>query len=155
MHRITWFAALLLLANSVSLAQAPVAPALFVPATDIASALQRALAERPGMGVSTITTTDQYRINLITRTEPAGAIVHVPGTELHFITEGAATLVTGGIVVRPADGAPGSIEGGLAQRVQKGDAVLIPEGTPHQYTAVEGAVTYLEVRFNVPVSQQP
>ena len=155
MHRITWFAALLLLANSVSLAQAPVAPALFVPATDIASALQRALAERPGMGVSTITTTDQYRINLITRTEPAGAIVHVPGTELHFITEGAATLVTGGIVVRPADGAPGSIEGGLAQRVQKGDAVLIPEGTPHQYTAVEGAVTYLEVRFNVPVVSQP
>lgn len=155
MHRITWFAALLLLTQSVSLAQAPVAPALFVPATDIASALQRALGERPGMGVSTITTTDQYRINLITRTEPAGAIVHVPGTELHFITEGAATLVTGGIVVRPAEGVPGSIEGGQAQRVQKGDAVLIPEGTPHQYTAVEGSVTYLEVRFNVPVVSQP
>jgi mannose-6-phosphate isomerase-like protein (cupin superfamily) len=105
------------------------------------------------MGVSTITTTDQYRINLITRTEPAGAIVHVPGTELHYILEGAGTLVTGGVVVRSAEGAPGTIEGGVAQRVSKGDAVLIPEGTPHQYTAVEGAVTYLEVRFNVPVAQ--
>ena len=155
MHRILGLAAVLLIGQGVSVAQTPAAPALFVPATDIASVLQRALAERPGMGVSTITTTDQYRINLITRTEPAGAIVHVPGTELHFITEGAATLVTGGIVVRPADGAPGTIEGGLAQRVQKGDAVLIPEGTPHQYTAVEGAVTYLEVRFNVPVVSQP
>jgi len=154
--KVSAFAAMILVLTSVAgVAQTPAAPALFVPATDIASALQSALGERPAMGVSTITTTEQYRINLITRTEPAGAIVHVPGTELHFITEGAATLVTGGIVVRPAEGAPGAIEGGVAQRVQKGDAVLIPEGTPHQYTAVEGAVTYLEVRFNVAVTLQP
>ncbi len=38
-----------------------------------------------------------------------------------------------------------------ARRVTKGDAILIPEGTPHQYTAVEGSITYLEVRFNVPI----
>lgn len=145
--------ALALFAASSSPAQTPVPPALFVPEPQIATVLRQALQERPGMGVSTITTTDQYRINLITRTEPAGAIVHVPGTELHYILEGAGTLVTGGVVVRAAQGAPGTIEGGQAQRVQKGDAVLIPEGTPHQYTAVEGAVTYLEVRFNVPVSQ--
>ncbi len=145
--------ALALFAASSSPAQTPVPPALFVPEAQIATVLRQALQERPGMGVSTITTTDQYRINLITRTEPAGAIVHVPGTELHYILEGAGTLVTGGVVVRAAQGEPGTIEGGQAQRVQKGDAVLIPEGTPHQYTAVEGAVTYLEVRFNVPVSQ--
>jgi mannose-6-phosphate isomerase-like protein (cupin superfamily) len=144
--------ALALVAASSSPAQTPVPPALFVPDAQIASVLQQALQERPGMGVSTITTTEQYRINLITRTEPAGAIVHVPGTELHYILEGAGTLVTGGIVVRPQAGAPGTIEGGVAQRVRKGDAILIPEGTPHQYTAVEGAVTYLEVRFNVPVA---
>ncbi len=144
--------ALALVAASSSPAQTPVPPALFVPDAQIASVLQQALQERPGMGVSTITTTEQYRINLITRTEPAGAIVHVPGTELHYILEGAGTLVTGGVVVRTAEAAPGTIEGGVAQRVRKGDAILIPEGTPHQYTAVEGAVTYLEVRFNVPVA---
>ena len=54
--------------------------------------------------------------------------------------------------MRPSEGAPGTIEGGVAQRVTKGDAILVPEGTPHQYTAVEGSVTYLEVRFNVPVA---
>ncbi len=145
--------ALALFAASSSPAQTPVPPALFVPEAQIATVLRQALQERPGMGVSTITTTDQYRINLITRTEPAGAIVHVPGTELHYILDGAGTLVTGGFVVRTAEGAPAAIEGGVAQRVSKGDAVLIPEGTPHQYTAVEGAVTYLEVRFNVPVAQ--
>ncbi len=145
--------ALALFAASSAPAQTPVPPALFVPDAQIATVLRQALQERPGMGVSTITTTDQYRINLITRTEPAGAIVHVPGTELHYILEGAGTLVTGGVVVRAAEGAPGTIEGGVAQRVRKGDAVLIPEGTPHQYSAVEGSVTYLEVRFNVPVAQ--
>ncbi len=153
MSRTPLVLAVALFAASSTDAQSPVPPALFVPEAQIATVLREALQARPGMGVSTITTTDQYRINLITRTEPAGAIVHVPGTELHYILEGAGTLVTGGVVVRAAEGAPGTIEGGVAQRVSKGDAVLIPEGTPHQYTAVEGAVTYLEVRFNVPVGQ--
>ena len=57
-------------------------------------------------------------------------------------------LVTGGVSVRPADGGSANIEGGLAQRVAVGDMVVIPQGTPHQYTSVEGAVTYLEVRFH-------
>ena len=103
------------------------------------------------MAVSRIEVSDHYRINLIRRTEAAGAIVHRPGTELHYVTEGGGTLVTGGIVVRPEGGGPGSIEDGLARQVSAGDAILIPEGTPHQYTAVQGSITYLEVRFNVPV----
>ena len=110
-----------------------------------------AVEARPSMAASRIEISDHYRINLIRRTEAAGAIVHRPGTELHYITDGAGTLVTGGIVVRPAGGGQGNIEGGLARRVTKGDAILIPEGTPHQYTAVEGSITYLEVRFNVPI----
>lgn len=134
-----------------AIAQSPPQPAVYRSGADLASAMAGALRERPAMGAANVTTTDHYRINLITRTEPAGAIVHRPGTELHYITDGAGVLVTGGTVVRPADGGQGNIEGGVAQRVVKGDAILIPEGTPHQYTAVEGSVSYLEVRFNVPV----
>jgi len=133
------------------IAQEPVPPALYTAGTDIASALARAVGQRPGMAASRIEVSDHYRINLIRRTEAAGAIVHRPGTELHYVTDGAGTLVTGGIVVRPAGGGQGNIEGGLARHVTKGDAILIPEGTPHQYTAVEGSITYLEVRFNVPI----
>ncbi|MEX2132261.1 MAG: hypothetical protein WD772_12330 [Pseudohongiellaceae bacterium] len=141
----------LLVTGIVVNAQEPMPPALYVNGADIAAALERSATERPGMGAGLVTTTDHYRINLIRRTEAAGAIVHIPGTELHYIIDGAGTLVTGGIVVRPEGGGPGNIEGGLARQVAKGDAILIPEGTPHQYTAVEGSVTYLEVRFNVPV----
>ncbi|MDP1932177.1 MAG: AraC family ligand binding domain-containing protein [Gammaproteobacteria bacterium] len=141
----------LLVVIGVSAQTPPVAPALYMKGTDIAAALQSSLAERPAMGASLITTSDHYRINLITRTEAHGAIVHRPGTELHFIVEGAGILTTGGTVNRPADGGPATTRNAVSQRVEKGDAILIPEGTPHHYTAVEGAITYLEVRFNVPV----
>ena len=136
---------------TLAFAQEPVPPALYTAGTDITSALAAAAGGRGGMAASRIEVSDHYRINLIRRTEAAGAIVHRPGTELHYVTDGAGILVTGGIVVRPAGGGQGNIEGGLARDVTVGDAILIPEGTPHQYTAVEGSITYLEVRFNVPV----
>ena len=136
---------------TLAIAQEPVPPALYTAGTEIASALAAAVERRPSMAASRIEVSDHYRINLIRRTEAAGAIVHRPGTELHYITDGAGTLVTGGIVVRPAGGGQGNIEGGLTRQVTAGDAILIPEGTPHQYTAVEGSITYLEVRFNVPI----
>jgi mannose-6-phosphate isomerase-like protein (cupin superfamily) len=152
MFKIRHIAFIVIAFASVAVGQTPVAPALYVQAGDIATALELAAAERPAMAVSRIDIGEEYRINLIRRTEGAGAIVHQRGTELHFITEGAGTLVTGGIILRPADGGRATIEGGLARRVSKGDAILIPEGTPHWYSAVEGAVSYLEVRFNEPVA---
>lgn len=131
----------------VALAQDSTQPALYVKAATIAEALAKSASERPGMAVGTVTVTDDYRINVIRRTEAAGAIVHEVGTELHYITEGAGTLVTGGTLVRSSDGGRANIADGVAQRVRVGDAILIPEGTPHMYSEVEGAVTYLEVRF--------
>ena len=65
------------------------------------------------------------------------------GTEVHYIIEGAATVVTGGTLVDR------TIQGGVTQHVAKGDVLVIPAGTPHWYKDVEGTVTYLEVRFDV------
>ncbi|MEZ5490402.1 MAG: hypothetical protein R3F50_08795 [Gammaproteobacteria bacterium] len=127
--------------------QSPLPPGQYMSAEAIATAIQQSGDDRPGMAVGRFITTDEYRINMIHRTEAAGAIVHEVGTELHYITGGAGTLVTGGVIVRPAGGGRATIEGGRAQRVAVGDAILIPEGTPHWYSAVEGSVTYLEVRF--------
>ncbi|MEX0962897.1 MAG: hypothetical protein WDZ52_02495 [Pseudohongiellaceae bacterium] len=134
-------------AFSLAVAQSPVPPASYFKAEDIQQALQRSAAERPGMAVGNIQNGDDFRINLIRRTEAAGAIVHEVGTELHYITEGAGILVTGGVINRPADGGRATIIGGHSQRVTVGDAVLVPVGTPHWYTSVETSITYLEVRF--------
>ncbi|MFM1896170.1 MAG: hypothetical protein RLZZ385_1244 [Pseudomonadota bacterium] len=137
---------LLTVANLSSNAQTPMPPATLVTAEVFAAGIASSAGDRPGMAVGRFVTTDDYRINLIQRTAPAGAIIHDVGMELHYITDGAGTLVTGGVIVRRGDG-PASIEGGEAIQVRAGDAVLIPVNTPHQYTAVQGSVTYLEVRF--------
>ena len=88
------------------------------------------------------------------RTTPQGAIAHPDGTEVHHIIEGAATFVTGGTIVRSANaggrGGNATIEGGQSRRVAKGDVILVPAGTPHWYKDLEGSITYLEVRFDLP-----
>jgi mannose-6-phosphate isomerase-like protein (cupin superfamily) len=97
------------------------------------------------------------------QTPPGGVAVHFKVTEVYHVTDGAATLVTGGNVVnakmRPADAlsvrledGPGesgtSIEGGVSQRIKAGDVVIIPAGTPHWFSNIEGSITYVVVRFD-------
>ena len=134
--------------GSLIYSQSAMPPGRYIDNDDTAGALANSLADRPSFGVSRIDNGDDFDINLISRTTGAGAIIHPDATEYHYITEGAGVLVTGGVSVRPADGGSANIEGGLAQRVTVGDMVVIPQGTPHQYTSVEGVVTYLEVRFH-------
>jgi mannose-6-phosphate isomerase-like protein (cupin superfamily) len=140
--------------------QAPPGPAprgtaaTVMTAADLAAALEKSTRANPNMSTAPIQSHDQYRINIVRRGRPAGAIAHGTGTELHYIVEGGGTLVTGGAIVRPAAGAPAGtlarIEGGVTRKVAKGDVVLIPENTPHWYSEVDGAIAYLEVRFSVP-----
>jgi quercetin dioxygenase-like cupin family protein len=99
---------------------------------------------------------DHYRINVVRRTTAQGAIAHPDGTEVHHIIAGAGTLVTGGAIVRAAAAGegggtpPATIEGGVSRKVSKGDVILIPAGTPHWYKDLDGTITYLEVRFDLP-----
>jgi quercetin dioxygenase-like cupin family protein len=43
------------------------------------------------------------------------------------------------------------IENGVSKRVTKGDVVIVPANTAHWYKEIEGAITYLEVRWLAPV----
>ena len=68
--------------------------------------------------------------------------------------EGSATLVTGGKLKDEkrtnAENLSGSgIEGGESRHVAKGDFVMVPEGTPHWFSAIDGTITYLESRVRV------
>jgi quercetin dioxygenase-like cupin family protein len=159
MNRITVLSlsvALALLAGlaAPSIAQSPAAsqPATYMTAAELAAALKKATEANPDMSSARVQNTDQYRINIVRRGKGAGAMAHQPGTEVHYIIEGAGTLATGGHLVRAAArGGQSTIDGGQVRRVAKGDVILIPENTPHWYKDVEGSITYLEVRFNVPV----
>lgn len=164
-------AASLLLAGSAVIAQqpaaagrgaappAPPAPAPGSPATvktnvELMEVLKKNIsaATNGEMTDSPVSNTDQYRINVVHRVKAAGAIAHAGNTELHYIISGAATVVTGGTIVRPPAGSTtlASIQNGETRHVTKGDVIIVPEGSAHWYKDVEGEVTYLEVRWVAP-----
>lgn len=133
------------------------APAVYKSASELMSVLKQSEAKNPVQASSPISNQGRYRINIVRRGEPGTAMAHADGpakgTEVHYIIDGSATVVTGGVLHRApsVNGKRGvsSIEGGVTRHVSKGDVVVIPAGTPHWYKEVDGSVTYLEVRFDV------
>lgn len=90
--------------------------------------------------------------------EPQYAIVHPFSIEIYQITDGTATLVTGGTLTLPlADSTDrdvvrsNAITAGERRQVAKGDVIVLPPGTPHWFSDISGTITYLEAR--VPVKQ--
>jgi mannose-6-phosphate isomerase-like protein (cupin superfamily) len=141
----------------LSAAQAPApapAPATYLSEAELMTTLKQAAKTAPDMHTAPVKLADHYRVNIVRRTNPQGAIAHPDGTEVHHIIEGVATFVTGGTIVRSASaggrGENATIEGGQSRRVAKGDVILVPAGTPHWYKDLEGSITYLEVRFDLP-----
>ena len=131
-------------------APAPGSPATYRSADALASALKTAKATPGGMTTAAISNTDQYRINIVHRASPAGALAHAGNTELHYIIEGSGTVVTGGTIVPGADGKPASISNGVTQKVVKGDVIVVPANSPHWYSQIDSTITYLEVRWLAP-----
>jgi mannose-6-phosphate isomerase-like protein (cupin superfamily) len=150
-------AALLMSVAFCAVAQTPAPPpAIYKNGAELLALAKAQLAKNPEMGVAGVSTQGGYHINVVSRNKPGPAGSHATGpargTEVHYIIEGAGTIVTGGTIVRPPGGGRGagsSIEGGVVQHVVKGDVVVIPANTPHWYKEVEGTITYLEVRFDV------
>ncbi len=129
-------------------APAPGTPGIYRSAAELLEALGKAGPAGFGMTTSPVADTDQYRVNIVHRPRAANAIAHPGNTELHYIIEGAGTIVTGGTIV--GAGAATTIEGGVTRRVTKGDVIIVPANTAHWYKGVDTSITYLEVRFVAP-----
>jgi mannose-6-phosphate isomerase-like protein (cupin superfamily) len=135
-------------------AQAP-PPAVYKNGADLMAFLKTQIPKAVDQASSPIANESAYRINLVRRAKPGVAMAHATGpakgTEVHYIIDGAATVVTGGALIRAAAGqtTASTIEGGETHHLTKGDVLVISAGTPHWYKEVEGSVTYLEVRFDV------
>jgi mannose-6-phosphate isomerase-like protein (cupin superfamily) len=153
MHRVLVTSLAIAIGTSVGV-RAQSAPATYMAEAELMTTLRSAEKTAPAMHTAPVQNADHYRINIVRRTTPQGAIAHPDGTEVHHIIDGAGTLITGGSIVRPTGGGRGaaaaSIEGGVSRHVAKGDVILIPAGTPHWYKDLEGTITYLEVRFDLP-----
>jgi hypothetical protein len=74
-------------------------------------------------------------------------------SEIYYILDGSATLVTGGTLPDPHPLRAGGttfqstrIEGGVSRKVSKGDVVIIPGRTPHWFSSQDGDLRYLIFR---------
>lgn len=94
---------------------------------------------------------DGYKIHASRREGPGLAEVHDWETDVVYVLEGSATVVTGGTLVDGKVTEPGqvrgaTIRGGETRRIGKGDVVVIPAGVPHWFKEVSGPLTYFVVK---------
>jgi glc operon protein GlcG len=92
-----------------------------------------------------------YMVHTSRRTAPGQAEIHLRDTDIIYVLEGQATLVTGGTAVdaKPtaADELRGSaIEGGETRQIARGDVITVPAGTPHWFKDVKGPLNYYTVK---------
>ena len=116
----------------------PATGATFIDASRVAAAFAKGqpLLETAG-----------YKVHASRRVEPGQAEIHTLDTDVVYVLDGSATLVTGGKAIDAKEVAPNEIrgtkiEGGEEHHITKGDVIVIPNGVPHQFTAVTGELHY-------------
>ena len=128
-------------------------PGIFKSSSQISAELERST---PALGIVAGQITQVVEANggrIVVRRRQAGpnnASAHDDLTEIYQIISGGGTFVTGGTITDPENRAAGT-RGGVAQQVQAGDFVILPPGTPHWFSQIDGSITYAETRF--PVAQ--
>lgn len=96
-----------------------------------------------------------YSVNMEYRATVGGAAVHEREAEIFYIIDGTGTLVTGGKLVNEtrtnSTNLSGTgIDGGSSRTVSKGDFILVPEGTPHWFSAIGGNGVLVDMSIHVP-----
>lgn len=142
---------------SVTLAQQPPAPKLFTSAGDLTAMIAKAKAERrPDQANYTqpILRLAPYNANLEYRVAGlnANAAVHEKDAEMFYVVEGSGTVVTGGTLhegrrTNEANLSGPSIDGGERRRISKGDFIMVPEGTPHWFGEIDGALVLMSIHL--------
>jgi glc operon protein GlcG len=92
-----------------------------------------------------------YKIHASRREGPGMVEVHTRDTDIAYVLQGSATLVTGGAGVAlkaiDAEELRGTgIEGGETRQLEPGDVVVIPNGTPHWFKEVKAPFLYFVVK---------
>jgi mannose-6-phosphate isomerase-like protein (cupin superfamily) len=142
-------------AATLAVAQQPAAQAMktFASSADITAMMAKAKAERKQdqpLVAQPILRLAPYNANLEYRAAVGPAAVHEKEAEMFYVVDGSATLVTGGKLTKEsrtnAENLSGTgIEGGTPQQVAKGDFIIVPENTPHWFSAINGSITLMSL----------
>ena len=92
-----------------------------------------------------------YKIHASRRDGPGAVEIHTRDTDIAYVLQGSATLVTGGVAVGlkptgPEELRGSSIQGGETRQLGVGDVVVIPNGTPHWFKEVKAPFLYYVVK---------
>lgn len=159
----------LVLVSSAAIAQQPAAPTApasartMVSAADVAAMIAKAKVDRKAdqaLLAQSMIRLDQYNVSLEYRSAVANAAVHETEAELFYVVDGSATLVTGGKLkneTRNGANLQGSgIDGGQSRHVAKGDFIMVPEGQPHWFSAIDGTIVLMSLHLpHAPKPQNP
>ena len=120
----------------------PLSPVTYLPKKQVRQAFVKGMPLVRGMN---------YKIDASHRDEPGIVEIHTRDTDLIYMLEGTATLVTGGTVIdaktiEPEEIRARELKGGESRTITKGDVVVIPNGTPHWFKEVKGPINYYVVK---------
>jgi uncharacterized protein GlcG (DUF336 family)/mannose-6-phosphate isomerase-like protein (cupin superfamily) len=122
--------------------KAPAPPVTYLPEKQVSQAFVKGMPLVRGMN---------YKVDASHRDEPGMVEVHTRDTDIIYMLEGSATLVTGGTLVDAKTIEPEEIrgresKGGETRALTKGDVVVIPNGTPHWFKEIKGPINYYVVK---------
>jgi mannose-6-phosphate isomerase-like protein (cupin superfamily) len=139
--------------------KAPPPTKLFAGAAEVDAALAKVRAEhKPSNNVVVLVSVGPYPAQLEYRIpgSPPSASVHKAQAEFIYVIAGGCTLITGGTLVDPKDNGANmggsGITGGSSRKVAKGDYIMVPANTPHQYADVQGELAM--VTLHMPMAAQ-
>jgi uncharacterized protein GlcG (DUF336 family)/mannose-6-phosphate isomerase-like protein (cupin superfamily) len=116
--------------------------ATYIPAADVAAKFQKG---------GLLLNTDFYKVDAGRREKPGEVEWHARDTDIMYVFEGNATVVTNGEMANSRHTAPGeiranSINGGVIHKLSPGDVLVIPNGLPHQFVEVSNPFLYYVVK---------
>ena len=114
----------------------------FVPAADVSAAFAKGMP---------LLETGGYKVHASRREEEGKVEVHEEDTDILYVLDGKATIVTGGAMTGGKSIGPGEIrgtgvDGGESRNLVKGDVMVIPNGVPHWFRSIKGPFLYYVVK---------
>ena len=154
------------LSSSIAAAQVRVQtqppPALDVTAGDIKTFIDKLPKDRITDAPIRITDVGGYKVGVYGVLRPKGVVQsanrhQTTVTEIYYMLEGTATIVTGGTMVdeKPTGTSPNTqrpnfqgtrINGGVSRHVGPGDVIVIPGNLPHWWSSLDTDIRYLIFR---------
>ena len=162
MLRIFPIAAFMVVATSIAAAQTLPPPAVDVSAADIKAFVNKLPKDRISDLPIRVADVGGYKVGVYGVFRPKASVQDAVRhdttvSEIYYMLEGSATLVTGGTLVdeRSSGTSPNTkrpnfrgsrIEGGVSRRVVPGDVIIIPGRVPHWWSNLDGDIQYLIYR---------